>query len=581
MNHLLRRLFPGRLATTGSPAMQGAIPRRRQPAEPPDPVGRASSASIGRKHSPCDPVVGRTSRFATVFGYAPIRTIVLALALGLASAILPPDPIHGQAVGPVVAEEIEAMVRSVADSVPYPGVVVGIVSGDSLEFAMGYGVADRATRKPVDSRTLFQIGSVSKSFTATLTGALAERSALAWSDLLSNYYPPGARLPDAPITLEQVARHMSGLPGDAPTLRRKHGDYPILAFTHFELYRSLAESELSFDPGTDWGYSNFGYAVLGHVLELRTGTPYETLLKEVLLDPLGMASTTVTIWPEVADRLATPYIPDEKTGALVEYTPWDQEALAPAGGIASTLEDMGRWVAFQIRARAGLEGPSSRSIADRLQRPGWRFPSGNAYGMGWFVETMEGIGEIVSVGGEVDGYTADVVFAPGRGVGVVAMTNRGDGSGLPDLTRWALARVAGARSEARYRRGLIHQAGREWSAAIEAFKPLVERSPPDARALYQIGRTGALSGRHLDIAAAALERYLEIEPPPGAFSHAVARWRLGMVHQRAGRCEDAGGEYRAAVEADPGLESAIAGARESIGGCGEVVDPNESQGGGR
>ncbi|MDX1661040.1 MAG: serine hydrolase, partial [Gemmatimonadota bacterium] len=500
-----------------------------------------------------------TTRSAAPRGHARAGLIAIGVGLALLVPVLPTSA-HGQAIDPGLVEEIESVARSVADSVPYPGLVVGVVVGDSLAFDMGHGVADRATGEPVDSRTLFQIGSVSKSFTASMAAMLADRGAIAWTDPISQHYPPSAELPEEPITLAQVAAHTSGLPGNAPTLRRKHGDYPILAFTHFELYRSLAESELSFEPGTDWGYSNFGYAVLGHVLELRSGEPYETLLKRELLDPIGMASTTVTIWPELADRLATPYIPDDETGALVEYTPWDEEALAPAGGIASTLEDMGRWIAFQIRARAGLEERLSRAAAEGLQRPGWTFPSGNAYGMGWFVESPEGVGEVVSVGGEVDGYTADVVFAPDRGVGVVAMTNRGNATGLPDLTRWVLARVAGAEPEALYRRGLLHQAAREWSAAIEAFEQVVERTPPGARALYQIGRTGAISGSDLDVASAALERYLEIDPPPGDFPHAAARWRLGMVHQRAGRCEDAEREYRAAIEADPDYESAVASA---------------------
>ena len=212
--------------------------------------------------------------------------------------------------------EIAAVATSLVDSVPWPGAAVGLVVGDSLIWAAGFGVADRTTGEPVGTGTLFQIGSVTKSFTATLAGMAVERGRIAWSDPLASRLPPGTELPARPMTLGQIAAHRAGLPGDAPTLRRKHGDYPILAFTHFELYRSLAEAELQSEPGEGWAYSNFGYGVLGHVLELRSGLPYETLLTDELLVPLAMTSTTVTIWPELAGRLATPYIVDEATGVV-------------------------------------------------------------------------------------------------------------------------------------------------------------------------------------------------------------------------------------------------------------------------
>ena len=494
---------------------------------------------------------------------------VAAAAVAILAGLLGPPRAAAQALDSVLVVEIEATVQSLIDSVPWPGAAVGIVVVDSLAFARGFGLADRVTGSTVTPSTLFQIGSVSKSFTATLAGMLVERRRLSWSDRLSARLPAAAKLPAEPITLGQIASHMSGLPGDAPTLRRKHGDYPILAFTHFELYQSLAESELAFPPGTAWGYSNFGYAVLGHVLELATGLPYEVLLTAELFEPLGMTSSTVTIWPELAPRLATPYIADEERGDLVQYTPWDQEALAPAGGIASTLVDMGRWVGFQLRARAGREGRVGASMVRDLQSARWTFPSGTAYGVGWFVERLDGVGEVISVGGEVDGYTSEIAFAPGSEVGVVVMVNRGDAVGLPDLTRWLLATVVGGAGldEARYRRGLLHQTAGEWRAAFQAFASLTERGAPDLRALYQVGRTGALSGQFLAEAEDALERYLDRTPEPDQPSHAAARWRLAMVHQRSGRCADAEQQYMLALEADPGLMGVIEQDRRAIGGC--------------
>jgi tetratricopeptide (TPR) repeat protein len=231
---------------------------------------------------------------------------------------------------------------------------------------------------------------------------------------------------------------------------------------------------------------------------------------------------------------------------------------------------MGRWVAFQLRARNGREQRIDAATVRDLQSPHWTFASGSGYGRGWFVERLDGVGEVVSVGGEVDGYTSEIAFAPERAVGVIVMANRGDATGVPDLTRWLLARMTGegGAAEAQVRRGLLHQAAREWAVAFEAFEALAERDPTNGRALYQIGRTGALSGLHPNAAAEALERYLERSPAPGDVSHAAARWRLGMIHQRAGRCAEAERQYALALSADAGLESAVAHDRQAIGGCG-------------
>lgn len=482
------------------------------------------------------------------------RRLLLAAA-GLAGV---PTGAGGQAErgrtppAPAVAE-LETIVASALDSVPIPGMAVGLVTGDRLAYARGFGHADLDSRAPITPRTLFQVGSISKSFTATIAARLVERGKLSFDDPVGEHIPH-ARLPDPRITLRQLATHTSGLPGDAPNLRRKHGDYPVLAFTHFELYRGLAESELRFPPGSGWGYSNFGYGVLGHALEMATGTPYEVLVEREIFDPLGMESSTVTLWPELADRLATPYYLDD--GRLVEYTPWDEEALAPAGGIASTLEDLGRYVSFQLAEASGA------GAVARLQRARVATGGGLRYGTGWFVEEMPGLGTVVSVGGDVDGYVGELVLAPRHGLGTIVLANTGDAPLLPHLGRWLLATLRAsdnpaAGREARYRRGMLHQALGEWSDAARELSAAASGEEPHLAALYQLGRTGALSGRHLDEAARALEEYLRHDPLPG-LSRAAARWRLGAVHERAGRCEAAARQYRQAVAEDPDLEAARA-----------------------
>ncbi len=336
-------------------------------------------------------------------------------------------------VGPEVATQLEQRVRRMMEQAHLPGVAIGVVHGDSLAWSRGYGVADRATGRTIDAETLFQIGSVSKSFTATLLAQLVGDGLVAYDEPAMRYLATDAMIPSEgirKITVRDLATHRSGLPRQPPTLRRLHGDYPVLAFTHFELYQSLERAKLERPIGT-FAYSNFGYSLLGHVLERASGRPYEILLAERIFTPLDMRSSTVTIWPEFEPRLARPYYWNASRGVLEDYTPWDTEAMSPAGGIASTVEDLARYIVYQLKATG--EPPLLREPVSRLNPR-------LAYGAGWFIEKVDGVGEVIQHGGEIDGYTAYVGFSPRHRVGVVILTNAGDAP-LDDLANWIFAQV--------------------------------------------------------------------------------------------------------------------------------------------
>lgn len=469
-----------------------------------------------------------------------------------------------------LAAELEAAIDASLQAVPIPGMAVGVVINGEPAYSRGFGVADLSTKEPITADTLFQIGSISKSFTATLGAILVERGKLSWDDPAAKHIPH-AHFPDRSITLRQLARHTSGLPGDAPTLRRLHGDDPVLAFTHFELYRSLEESEVRFPPGSAWGYSNFGYAVLGHAIERVTETPYEVLVDREVFKPLGMDSSTVTLWPKLAQRLATPY--HLQNGKLETYpAPWDEEALAPAGGLSSTVRDLERYLVYQMEQ-------STRGGAVAELQTAQVNTGGNAYGSGWFVEESPGTGRLVSVGGDVDGYVGELVFAPQHGIGTVVLVNSGDAAPLPYIGRWLIASLraeadAAAKNEARYYRGMMHQAIREWSPAVQAFSELsgVDGSP-HLGALYQIGRTAALSGQHLPEGVRALEEYVRHEPLRD-IPRAAAYWAAwpGAYPCRSlrgsGICVQSGASGRSAVRSRPrGAGSAVALARKGGIAC--------------
>lgn len=372
------------------------------------------------------------------------RLPVIAVALIFPVGLLPAGS-TGQELRRDIRRGIERRAAVMIDSHPIPGLAVGVVLGDSLVYGRGFGVADRETGAPVEASTLFQIGSATKPVTATLAGILADRGLLDWDDRIVAHLPPGVSVPDSSITIHHLATQTSGLPGYPPNLRRKHDDYPILAYSHFELRTGLEGTELASRPGQDWSYSNFGYGVLGYVLEHVSRRPFEVLLTKEILDPLGMASTTVTLWPELRGRLATPYYHDEGRGELRRYTPWDTGALAPAGGMTSSIEDLARFVSFLFRVRAGEEPALDAATLKMQQSPLRRLSETRSYGMGWFVEDRDVAGRVVFHGGGVDGYTSWLALAPERELGVVLLVNSGAGGAVVELSEYILDEVGETR----------------------------------------------------------------------------------------------------------------------------------------
>lgn len=484
--------------------------------------------------------------------------LIWTFLLSITLIFVQPETVESQNGLPAsTSKDLEELIKSAMERTPLPGLAIAIVIDGKPHYSKGFGYADVDTKKEITTETIFQIGSITKSFTATLAAQLVEEGEISWSDDLAKYFP-NAKVPDKRITLQHLAQHTSGLPGDPPNLRRKHGDYPILAFTHFELYQGLKQSTLQFQPGKQWSYSNFGYAVLGHTLEIKTNTPFEVLVEQKLFNPLKMNSSTVTIWPELKPRLAKPYhLVDRK---LADYdSPWDEEALAPAGGIASTSGDIAKYVAFQIKAHEKSNAVGDLQKAEVTTR-------GNPYGKGWFVEQIPGVGKVVSVGGDVDGYVGEIVFAPEHGIGSVILINSGDAPALPYVGRWAVTTLCKTKSEiaateAIYYRAMIAQSLGNWSAAIASFSKLAKRSPPHVLSLYQIGRTAAMSGDYSEEGILALTRYTQHKPAPG-ISHAAAYWRLGMINNNEGKIQLAINAYKKAIEMEPDFVPAIRALRE-------------------
>jgi len=262
-------------------------------------------------------------------------------------------------------------------------IAVGLV-GDTIEeaFACASGAA------PVPSRdTIFEIGSITKGFTGLLLADMVRKGEVALDDRASKYSRAGAKLPafdSREITLRDLVTQTSSLPRLPPGFAPSNARNPYAGFDADALYAALARTTLTRPIGQKPEYSNLGFMWLSEMLARRAGKPYEALLKERVLDPLGMADTGITLSESQRARAATPH------AAGYQPTPlWDVPGdLGGVGALRSCLADM-------LKLAAALAGrrdtPLKETIALALEPMRPAEMPGNATGYAWVTLERPGV----------------------------------------------------------------------------------------------------------------------------------------------------------------------------------------------
>lgn len=322
-----------------------------------------------------------------------------------------------------------------------PGLALGVVEGDSVVWAKGYGVRDIGTRAPVDEHTLFAIASATKPFTVASLAMLVSEGKLSWDDPVTELLP-GFRLHDPYVTREITVRdllsHRGGLPEPDRLFAASTSD-------RAEVVRRLRYLEPSFSFRSRFGYQNSMFTVAGHLVPALTDLTWEEFVQKRIFDPLGMRSSNTSVEAlEAETNVATPYAVIDDA---VQEIPWDViHSDAPAGAINSSIADMTRWIRLQL-GRGSFEGNSlidpklieeMRTPQTIIRRKGfWDtvFPPGHflTYGLGWFVYDYHGY-KVVDHGGAVDGMQAMVALLPDKQLGLVVLTNL-DWNMLPEALR--------------------------------------------------------------------------------------------------------------------------------------------------
>lgn len=332
---------------------------------------------------------------------------------------------------------IAAELQSRLNAGGFPSLCVGVVANGEVVFREGFGFADIGKKTAPTPTTLYRIGSVTKVFTSTLLVALREKGLITLDDPIAKFLPQGSVLPTDPrgesaIRLWHLATHTSGL-SRLPVNLDGTADQPYARFTTARLLEGLALMRLERPTGAKVSYSNLGVALLGHVLERAGGKPYEALLRDEILLPLQMNNSVLAPTPAIQPRVAIGYDSNGRP-----QPDWDMAAMAPAGGLYSSLEDMLRFVAWQLRSGQANVHPLSGGDLRLMQAP-HAVDSGRkmAIGLGWILKSgPRESGDIVWHNGMTAVYASYVGLSPKMGVGVVVLTNKA--ASVDEIGEWLL-----------------------------------------------------------------------------------------------------------------------------------------------
>jgi CubicO group peptidase (beta-lactamase class C family) len=352
-----------------------------------------------------------------------------AAALWAAPSIAapPPPPAAKAAPKPPVAGPAQPVLPSDADVqriaddrvVTYRdsvGLVIGLIDPSGRRI-VARGPARIGNDDNVDGNTIFEIGSLTKIFTAALLAEMARKGEVALTDPIAKYLPPGVKLPDRngrSITLLDLATHTSGLPKTVANVAATDLNDPDAAMNADQLIQSVGAYELTRDIGSAYEYSDVGYQLLALALTEQAKTDFETLLRSRILAPLRMVSTRLSPSTAEKENVSSGYDSHLEPVARVSLP-----SLSGATGLRSTANDLLTFLA----ANLGLDTtPLNLALAEMLKvRRPTQYAELNI-ALGWHVATLHGK-EIVWLSGQTAGYRAFIGFTPANKAGVVVLSN--------------------------------------------------------------------------------------------------------------------------------------------------------------
>jgi CubicO group peptidase (beta-lactamase class C family) len=328
-----------------------------------------------------------------------------------------------------------------------PGLAISVVRNGKVVLSKGYGVRNPRTNAPMTKDTLFPVFSVTKAITGFSAGLLVDEGRLSFDAPIRTYIPSFQMhdpVATSELTMRDFLSHRSGFP-DHWFVR-----YGNKSLTREELFKRLPHLPLSAPIRTRYQYSNFGYAVAGHVIEKVAGVPWEQFTEERILKPLGMTRSTMSPARFQAD-------PNHMVGVMFDrdkyvVTPFDpiEPYVTPAGGVYSTAEDFAKWMLVNLsQGRSGEHQIIKSGTLSQLHRTGipthWSSSAERiyfGYALGWNTEVYRGEPHLHHDGGSW-GVTTVVGLLPRLGLGVTVFANQDQSRVAHGLMRNLLDRFMG------------------------------------------------------------------------------------------------------------------------------------------
>lgn len=362
-----------------------------------------------------------TRRFAILIGI---------VALASAARAAPSD-----------TDAFDGLVARAMERWEVPAVAVAAVDRERVLMSRVYGRRNAEDGLPTTPRTLFAMGSIAKSFTVVALARQSESGALDWDAPASRYLPELRlqRIGNArAVSVRDLVAHRSGM-------HRHDALWYLHAYSRMELVRRLRYLAPFAPPGKAFQYSNLMVAAAGLVAARISGVPWETLVRDAILEPARLRDTRLSLAEFAAqpDR-ATGYFPGDD--GRIRIPPRDTTAIAPAAAVYSSLRDMTRWLRFFVAGGVIDERRivGTRALAALLvprigipDAPGFDELGPVAYGMGFYVTTYRGR-KLARHPGVIDGYAALLTFMPEHGFGVVVLTNRSGANPAPAVLSYAI-----------------------------------------------------------------------------------------------------------------------------------------------
>lgn len=344
----------------------------------------------------------------------------------------PPGELKPKVKSQDVLAQFDSVVTSTMKAWDIPGMAVCVVHQGKVVLSEGYGYRDLEQQVPVTKRTLFGIGSLTKSFTVVGLGMLADEGKFDWDQPVRRYLPGlqmHQRVPTERVTVRDLVTHRTGMPLHDMSFLGVDG-WPQ-TIDRQEMLQRLRFLKPSADLRVRYEYSNLMYSVAGMVAERISRQSWEQFTRERVFVPLDMKDSTVAPGSDLQKHpsAAKPYT--LRDGQIHPAEGLQGDIIAPAGSVVSTADDMSRYLSFLInRGRHGKRELLSKQQADMMTSPSVQLPDvnpvnriGGFYGMGVIVAPVSGGAKLVFHTGSVHGYAAFMAYIPSQRSGCVVLTN--------------------------------------------------------------------------------------------------------------------------------------------------------------